>query len=319
MLYGYHGVGKTQIVLDEALQQGLKLKYYSSATLDPWADLVGIPVPVDRETDDGHLHKKLQFVRPGDIEQAQIIFFDELNRSHSKFQNAVLEAIQFHSINGEALPNLKMVWAAINTSDDIYQVSELDPVLVDRFHVHLEVAAEPFVSYYTEKAGIPHHVAKALVLWWHHDLDDNLRKMISPRRLEYIGTNYIKGIELQNSLPPFIKAPLQHLLRQIDRTNLLPFELTCGNLIDRQDEIILEMAENVDLMLVVSDRILAWTDLIPRCIKLFLAMTSDLQARLLTNNQIKIPLINLAREGRNGNRELRPLADRLHAMGISAK
>jgi hypothetical protein len=95
--------------------------------------------------------------------------------------------------------------------------------------------------------------------------------------------------------------------------------LTRGNLIDRQDEIILEMAENVDVMLAVSDRLLAWPDLIPRCIKLFLAMTSDLQARLLTNNHVKISLINLAREGRNGNQELRPLADRLHAMGISAK
>jgi MoxR-like ATPase len=180
MLYGYHGVGKTQMVLDEALHQGLKLKYYSSATLDPWADLVGIPVPEDKKNSEGHMCKQLQFVRPGDIERAQIIFFDELNRSHPKVQNAVLEAIQFHSINGEALPNLKMVWAAINPSDDIYQVSELDPVLVDRFHVHLEVAAEPSVSYYTEKTRIPHHVAKALVLWWHRDLDDNLRKMISP-------------------------------------------------------------------------------------------------------------------------------------------
>jgi len=44
---GYHGVGKTQMVLEEAKSLELKMKYYSSSTLDPWSDLVGIPVPVD--------------------------------------------------------------------------------------------------------------------------------------------------------------------------------------------------------------------------------------------------------------------------------
>jgi hypothetical protein len=48
---------------------------------------------------------------------------------------------------------LRMVWAAINPPDDIYDVNELDPVVVDRFHIHLQVPAEPSVSYYTKKAG----------------------------------------------------------------------------------------------------------------------------------------------------------------------
>ncbi len=319
MLYGNHGVGKTQMVRDEVLKHGLRIKYYSSATLDPWADLIGIPVPVDIQNNEGFKDKQLHFIRPGDIETAEIIFFDELNRSHPKVQNAVLEAIQFHSINGKALPKLLMVWAAINPSDDVYQVNELDPVLVDRFHVHLEVPAEPSVTYYTEKVGIPPHIAKALVYWWQRDLDDNLRKMISPRRLEYIGTNYIKGIDLKYSLPPSIKAPLQNLLHRIDRKTILSFELTRTNLVDRQNEILLEMIDNVDVMLAVSERLLAWSDLIPQCIKLFLAITPDLQARLLTDNRIRTALVNLAREGRNGNRDLRPLADRLTVIGIPIK
>ena len=47
LLVGNHGVGKSAMVLEEAKRQGLKMKYYSSSTLDPWSDLVGIPVPVD--------------------------------------------------------------------------------------------------------------------------------------------------------------------------------------------------------------------------------------------------------------------------------
>ena len=130
LLIGYHGVGKTQMALEEAKSLGLNMKYYSSPTLDPWPDLVGIPVPVDIEGDSKSGDKQLQFIRPADVEDAEIMFFDELNRAHPKVINAVLEAIQFHSINGKPLPRLKMVWAAINPPDDIYDVNEPDPVVV---------------------------------------------------------------------------------------------------------------------------------------------------------------------------------------------
>jgi hypothetical protein len=313
---GYHGVGKTQMVLDEAKSQGLKMKYYSSATLDPWSDLVGIPVPVEAKGGSKKEDKELQFIRPADVEDAEIMFFDELNRAHPKVINAVLEAIQFHSINGKPLPRLKMVWAAINPPDDIYDVNELDPVVVDRFHIHLQVPAEPSVSYYTKKAGISHHIAKALVIWWHRDLDDNLRQMVSPRRLEYMGQNYSKGLELKYLVPSSVKAPLQYLIRRIEGKVLLPFELTRQTIINKQAEIITEMEGNLDVMLAVNERLLAWPDIAPQCVSLFLAMTSELQAKLLTKSDIKRALVNLGRQGRNGSQNLRPLADRLVAMGI---
>ena len=316
LLSGYHGVGKTQMVLEEAKSQDLKMKYYSSPTLDPWPDLVGIPVPVDAKANSEKGGKELQFIRPVDVEDAEIMFFDELNRAHPKVINAVLEAIQFHSINGKPLPRLKMVWAAINPPDDIYDVNELDPVVVDRFHVHLQVPAQATVNYYTKKAGIPPHIAKALVMWWHRDLDDNLRQMVSPRRLEYIGQNYSKGLDIRYSMPPSVKAPLQYLIRRIEGKVLLPFELTRQTLINNQAEIITEIEGNLDAMLAVNERLLAWPDIVPQCVDLFLVMTSELQAKLLTNSNIRRALTNLGRQGRNGDQNLRPLADRLVAMGI---
>lgn len=316
LLIGYHGVGKTQMVLEEARRQCLKWKYYSSPTLDPWSDLVGVPIPVDVQTSKRGVGKQLEFIRPADIEDAELAFFDEFNRSHPKIMNAVLEAIQFHSINGKPLPRLKMVWAAINPPDDIYDVNELDPVLADRFHVHLWVPAEPSIAYYTKKASIPQHVAKALVTWWHRDLDDNLRQMISPRRLEYMGQNYSKGIELRYSLPYSIKASLQSLIRRIEGKILLPFELTRQTLINNQTEIITEMEDNPDVLLAVNECLLAWPDIMPQCIDLFMATTSELQAKLLANSTIKRTLVNLGRQGRSGDQSLRPLADRLIAMGI---
>ena len=84
LLYGDHGVGKTQLIRDIANSLGLKLKYYSAATLDPYSDVVGIPVPVDNIANDGVTHKQLQFIRPHDIDEAEIVFFDEFNRCSSE-------------------------------------------------------------------------------------------------------------------------------------------------------------------------------------------------------------------------------------------
>ena len=321
LMIGDHGVGKTVMVLDLAREKGLRLKYYSAATLDPWADLVGIPVPVDVNSPSKEgPHKQLEFIRPIDIESAEMVFFDELNRSHPKVQNAVLEMTQFKSINGQPLPNLKMVWAAINPPDDIYAVTELDPVLTDRFHVHLLVPAKPSVVYYRDKAGIPEPIAKALVRWWQRDLDANLKKMISPRRLEYIGRNYANGIALEYSLPFGIRAPLRHLLRRLEGKALLPFELTPATLVAKKDEILSEMKDNHEVSFEISSALSTWPDVVARCFELFLALPSELQVPLLKDNhKIKVALVNLAREGLQHNQDYRALADRLTAIGISLR
>ena len=153
-------------------------------------------------------------------------------------------------------------------------------------------------------------------MWWHRDLDDNLRQMVSPRRLEYMGQNYSKGLDLRYLLPHSVKAPLQYLIRRIEGKVLLPFELTRQILVSKQTEIIAEMECNVDVMLAVNERLLAWPDIAPQCVNLFLAMTSELQAKLMAKSVIKNALVNLGRHGRKGDQNLRPLADRLIAMGI---
>jgi hypothetical protein len=162
-------------------------------------------------------------------------------------------------------------------------------------------------------------VAKALVEWWELDLNDDLRKIISPRRLEYMGRAYLAGIELGSALPFSVKAPLVNLIRRLEGRSLLPFELSRETLFSRQKEILAEMNGNVDVMLAVSERLQAWPDVIPRCVPLFMAMTSELQATLLRNTKIRAALVNLGRQGRHGGLGLRPLADRLMAMGITLR
>lgn len=43
LLCGRHGVGKTAMIQAAAERHGLKWKYFSAATMDPWVDFVGVP------------------------------------------------------------------------------------------------------------------------------------------------------------------------------------------------------------------------------------------------------------------------------------
>jgi hypothetical protein len=203
MLIGLHGVGKTEEILRLVRERGLKLKYYSCATLDPYTDLVGVPVPMK---DEASGLEYLKMVRPRDIDDAEFIFFDEFNRADSKIHNAIFEIIQFGTINGEPLPNLKCCWAAMNPPGEDYQVEELDPALIDRFDVFVEVAPAPSVAYMSTEGGLPKPVAMALFTWWR---DQNaarrgIEHYLSPRRLMKIGKVYMATGDADKAIPKWV-------------------------------------------------------------------------------------------------------------------
>jgi GTPase SAR1 family protein len=192
LLTGTHGVGKTTLCKRIQRELGItNTKYYSAATLDPWVDLVGIPIP----DGDG-----IKFCRPTDLLDAEWVIFDEINRSHSKVQNALLEMVQFRSINGTPLPKLKMVWAMQNPPGGVYQVTELDPAMVDRFHARITLTAHPSPQYYMSACAIPLDAATALVDWWNKDLKDTDHALVTPRTLENVGLLLSKSLDWKFAL-----------------------------------------------------------------------------------------------------------------------
>lgn len=194
LLIGLHGTGKTESIKAMAERKKLKMKYFSCSTLDPFTDLVGVPVPTDVLDADGNPtgEQYLKMVRPHDVDDADIIFFDELNRADAKTLNAVFEIIQFRSINGDPLPNLKVCWGAINPPDEDYDVERLDAALLDRFDLYINIDPKPSVTYMS-KFMAPQY-AQVLYRWWNdHAIDirkgvrDSKVDYISPRRLMKLG------------------------------------------------------------------------------------------------------------------------------------
>jgi hypothetical protein len=233
LLEGKHGVGKTAMIKQVFESAGLVLGesylYFSAATLDPWTDLIGVP----KETLDPSGNRVLDFVRPralSDSSKVQAIFFDEFNRAPKKIRNAVLELIQFKSINGKKFPNLKVVWAAINpyTEEEVYDVEKLDPPQRDRFEIFLPIPYECDVQYFKTKYG--DDIGLAAVEWW-NDLPVEFKDHISPRRLDYAINNHIIGGDLEDVIPRnsnisklkslLINGPVEKTLHELMNTGNL--------------------------------------------------------------------------------------------------
>jgi hypothetical protein len=199
-------VGKTALVRAVADELQLRLHYLSASTLDPFADLIGIPVPCSVGNGRG-----IEYLRPEALDQAQIIFIDEFNRAPSKVTNGCMEIVQFRSLNGEKLPWLRSVFAAINPPGELYHTNELDPALVDKFHIYLSLNMGPQREWFRGRFGPK--LGQALVDWYYSDLDTRQQEEVSNRRLEYIGCCHESGIELTFALPPKAKLPID-LLKQ---------------------------------------------------------------------------------------------------------
>jgi MoxR-like ATPase len=114
LVEGPAGVGKTSLMLECLQDNNINFRYYSCATLDPWVDFIGIP----KESVDNNGKHYVSLIPPQAMKDndVQVIVCDEFNRGHKKVKNALMELIQFKSINGRKFEGLKCIWAAINSS-----------------------------------------------------------------------------------------------------------------------------------------------------------------------------------------------------------
>jgi hypothetical protein len=197
LLEGRHGTGKTSLVTEIFNKNCKNWLYFSGSTLDPWVDFIGVPKEIKKGN-----NYVLSFVLPERMsdDTVEAIFIDEYNRSHKKIRNATMELIQFKSINGRKFPNLKVIWAAINPSDDEeeYDVEELDEAQTDRFQIRIKVPFIPDIEYFENKFG--KDWAKSAFEWW-NGIPDKAKKFVSPRRLDYALEIYKEGGDVFDVLP----------------------------------------------------------------------------------------------------------------------
>lgn len=142
LLIGSHGTAKSFFLERLAQTIGREYRFYNASLIN-YDDLVGIPLPSEDRT-------KLEFISVrSSIWDAEIVFFDEINRTRPDLQNKLFPIIHERRVQGIDLDKLHYRWAAMNpppsaeevTEDvDIYYGTEpLDPALADRFSFIIEV------------------------------------------------------------------------------------------------------------------------------------------------------------------------------------
>jgi len=187
LLIGKHGVGKTRMTLEAAKHLNIKVKYFSASTMDPYADLAGIPIADAKK-------KIIEFFHDSDLDRYHLFFFDEINRpQHEKVLNGLLEVVQFLRVQGRRFKKLKMCWAAMNPPNMDYDVDDIDPALLDRFHHYINVPPTYSRFFFMRKFG---PMGESLLEWAKY-LDKTKRDIVTPRRLEYIGD---AAIQTKNNL-----------------------------------------------------------------------------------------------------------------------
>jgi len=169
----------------------------------------------------GHTTAKvgLQFLRPKRLSGVQFVFFDEINReADPRFLDSCMEMVQFRRVNGQELPDLKLVWAAQNPPNDVYRVKELDIPLVDKFGAHIYLEGNPDYAWYCNQGYDP-HTAASVISWYESDLNKSQKSQVSPRCLENLMRLADAKIDVEFALLATMQLPAHRLKEKLARAS----------------------------------------------------------------------------------------------------
>jgi len=135
LLWGQHGIGKSQLVKQIAKEEKLELVELRLGQLEPM-DLLGLP---EKKND------KTIWLKPSwfPTEGKGILFLDEINRGHPDIMQSIFQLILDRELHTHALPDGWKIICAANFNTSNYSVNEMDDALMDRFfHIVMEFSIE---------------------------------------------------------------------------------------------------------------------------------------------------------------------------------
>ena len=98
-LIGAHGTEKSGLLNRVAMALGLEHRHYN-ASLISFDELLGYPVPED---------EGLRYLRtPGDLWDAESVFFDEISRCRPQSQNKLFSVVHERHVQGLRLKRLRL-------------------------------------------------------------------------------------------------------------------------------------------------------------------------------------------------------------------
>jgi len=194
-VWGSPGIGKSSIVKQVALQQGLEFLDLRLSLLDP-TDLKGIPF-FDQE------HHRAVWASPSflpsDPDSCGILFLDEINTAPPSVQASAYQLVLDRKVGEYELPKGWSIVAAGNNESDRGVVYRMPPPLANRFvHLEMEVDFEEWKRW-AYRVGID----STLIAFLHYDPSHlfafdpskNQKSFPTPRSWEYVHRILSTGVE----------------------------------------------------------------------------------------------------------------------------
>ena len=156
MLWGAHGLGKTQSVMDYARNNNWKLAYCAPAQFEEMGDLHGMPTIVDPDNnisgDEYTVYSPPEWV-PKE-EGPGILVLDDMNRADDRILRGIMQLLQNFELSSWSLPPKWQIVATANPDNGDYSVTTMDDAMLTRMmHITLKFDARAWAEW-ALKAGV---------------------------------------------------------------------------------------------------------------------------------------------------------------------
>jgi hypothetical protein len=144
LIWGNHGLGKTQSVMDYARQNNWKVAYCAPAQFEEMGDLHGMPTILDPDKsvigDEYTVYSPPEWV-PKD-EGPGILLLDDINRADDRMLRGVMQLLQNFEMLSWKLPHKWQIVATANPDNGEYSVTPMDDAMHTRM-LHVTLVFDP--------------------------------------------------------------------------------------------------------------------------------------------------------------------------------
>ncbi|MBY5922533.1 AAA family ATPase [Ferrimonas balearica] len=152
-IWGRHGIGKTQMVEQIAVERGMQWRAIAPAQFEEMGDLLGMP----RVETDANGDTVTRFAAPHWVPTEPgpgILLIDDVNRADERILRGIMQLLQNHELISWALPEGWQIILTANPDGGDYSVTPMDDAMLTRMmHVTMEFDAKAW-ALWAEQAGV---------------------------------------------------------------------------------------------------------------------------------------------------------------------
>ena len=152
-VWGPHGIGKTETIINYASSKGYSTVYCAPAQFEEMGDLHGIPEVFDptpelpNNGDEYTIYRQPEWLRAAldsiNTDKPGIFILDDFNRADTRILQGCMQLLQLYGLFSWSLPPRWQIVLTANPEGGAYQVTEMDDAMLTRMlHVTMRFDAK---------------------------------------------------------------------------------------------------------------------------------------------------------------------------------